>query len=103
MFPVSTYVNCSQVLENCSVSSILICFFRKAAHCSLETESNVFQAVLSNWRLIRVHCLSAWVLLPLCVCVSVLLFQCVIHDALMFRAVQIKAPDSEKFKELGCY
>jgi len=36
-----------------------------------------------------VHCLSAWVLLPLCVCV--LLFQSVIHVALMFRAIQIKA------------
>lgn len=29
MFPVSAYVNCSQVLENGSVSCLLMCFFRK--------------------------------------------------------------------------
>lgn len=29
MFPVSAYINCSQVLENGSVSCLLMCFFGK--------------------------------------------------------------------------
>lgn len=67
MFSVSAYINCSQVLENCSVSRLLICLEKK--HAAFQcTVSNVFKAVLSNWRLIRVHWLYVWVLLHVCMC-----------------------------------
>lgn len=54
MFPVSAYINCSQVLENGTMSCLFNVFLWKDSVPALwNTKSNMYCAGLSNWRLIK--------------------------------------------------